>query len=276
MDRGGVVIAGDVVTVVQARRGSTRLPGKVLHPLGGGTVLEVMLERVRRASLVGTVVVATTTSPADDEIVRVAERANVNWFRGHPTDLLDRHYRVAVGMNARHLVKIPSDCPLIDPAIIDAVLAVFRDAAGTLDYVSNLHPPTHPDGNDVEVFGFDALEAAWRESSRAIDREHTTPYLWDNPQRFRCANVRDSGRDRSCTHRTVLDYPEDYALIRRVYEALAPGNPHFTVTDIVRFLDENPETHALNARHRGTHWYRGHLGELRTRTAGAIAGAGAT
>ncbi len=258
----------DVVTVVQARRASTRLPGKVLHPLGDATVLEVMLERVRRAAHVGTVVVATTAHASDDEIVRVARRAGVLCFRGHPTDLLDRHYRVALELGARHVVKIPSDCPLIDPAIIDAVLGMYLFGPRDLDYVSNLHPATHPDGNDVEIFGIDALATAWREATREIDREHTTPYLWDNPSLFRCANVLwDSGLDLSHTHRTVLDYPEDYALIRRVYEALSPSNRHFTVADIVRYLDEHPQVPALNAHHRGAHWYRRHLDELQTMAA---------
>ena len=254
-----------VVTIVQARRGSTRLPGKVLLPLGGATVLEVMLERVRRSRLAGTVLVATTTAGEDDAIHDLAGRMGVMCFRGHPTDLLDRHYQPARALGARHVVKIPSDCPLIDPDIIDRVLGACLGAGDAWDYVSNLHPPTHPDGNDVEVCRFEALEVAWREATRPLDREHTTPFLWDNPDRFRIGNVRwETGSDLSASHRVVLDYAEDYEVIRRVYDALAPVRPGFGVQDVAAFLDAHPDVAALNARHRGVHWYDAHAHELRT------------
>src|SRR5262245_53556832 len=153
-----------VVTVVQARTASTRLPGKVLLPLGGATVLQRMLERVARARRCGVVIVATTTDPEDDEIEAVCGHAGVGCYRGHPTDLLDRHYQVARALDAAAVVKIPSDCPLIDPAVIDRVIGAFLDAPGCWDYASNLHPPTYPDGNDVEICSAAALTAAWTEA----------------------------------------------------------------------------------------------------------------
>ena len=254
-----------VVAIVQARTGSTRLPGKVLLPLGDATVLEHMLERVARARLIGTLAVATTTAPEDDPIATLCLLRDVQCYRGHATDLLDRHFRTARACGAEHVVKIPSDCVLIDPAVIDRVLGAYLDRAGRYDYVSNLHPPTYPDGNDVEVFSVAALESAWRLAKRPLDREHTTPFLWDTPGAFRLGNVSwETGGDLSMTHRVVLDYAEDYELIRRVYEALHPVNPAFGVADIVRYLDEHPEVRDLNAAYRGVNWYRHHLGELRT------------
>jgi len=258
-------VSGRVVTVVQARTGSTRLPGKVLLSLGDATVLECMLERVARARLIGTLVVATTTAPEDDPIATLCLVRDVACYRGHATDLLDRHLQAARAFGAQHVVKIPSDCVLIDPVVIDRVLGAYLDRADRYDYVSNLHPPTYPDGNDVEVCSFAALEAAWRLAKRPLDREHTTPFLWDTPGAFRLGNVSwETGQDLSMTHRAVLDYPEDYKLIRVLYEALHPANPAFGVADIVRYLDEHADVRELNARYRGVNWYRAHLGELRT------------
>src|SRR5262245_57932673 len=250
-----------VITVIQARSGSTRLPGKVLLPLGAATVLGCMLARVRRAEYAGTVMVATTTDPADDDIARQATGAGALVFRGHPTDLLDRHYQAARLLGADLVVKIPSDCPLIDPAVIDRVLA--HHVAQPADYTSNLHPQSYPDGNDVEVCTFAVLESAWRYATRPLDREHTTPFLWDPPGRFRVANVVwETGQDLSRSHRVVLDYAEDYEVIRAVYDALFPSNPEFTVRDVVDYLDAHPEIASLNAVYRGVNWYRHHLAEL--------------
>jgi spore coat polysaccharide biosynthesis protein SpsF len=252
-----------VVTIIQARTRSTRLPGKVLLPLGRGSVLDVMLDRVKAARLVGTVVVATTTNVEDDAIESIARRNNVACYRGHPTDLLDRHYGAALAHGATHVVKIPSDCPLIDPAVIDAVLAAYLARQGQLDFVSNLHPPTHPDGNDVEIMRFSTLATAWHEATRPFEREHTTPYIWNHPERFRMANVVWArNRDCSLSHRVVLDYPADYDVIRAVYTALAVNDPLFSIDDIVRYLDAHPRLMERNASHRGVYWYRDHLDEL--------------
>jgi spore coat polysaccharide biosynthesis protein SpsF len=252
----------DVVTIVQARSGSTRLSGKVLLPLGSRTVLDVMLDRVRASRLAGTIVVATTTDVADDGIEDVAARHAVDCYRGHPTDLLDRHYQAARLHAARHVVKIPSDCPLVDPDVIDAVLSVHLAARDELDFSSNLHPPSHPDGNDVEVLRFDVLETAWHEATRGFEREHTTPFIWNRPARFRIANIVWGSRDCSQSHRVVLDYVEDYEVIRRVHDALGARSRMYSVNEIVSYLDAHPDVLALNAMHRGVSWYRDHLDEL--------------
>ena len=237
-----------VVTVIQARLGSSRLPGKVLLPLGGLTVLERLLERVHVAVLTGTVVVATTTDAADDRIVSLCARLDVPCVRGHPTDLLDRHRQVAERFDAEHIV-----------------LEQYLGSAGRLDYVSNLHPATQPDGCDVEVFSRELLEMACHEASAPHEREHTTPFFWDQPGRFRTANIsRRDGRDFSRSHRVVLDYREDYAVIRAVFDSLYPFDPCFGMEDVVLWLDAHPETARLNAAYRGVNWYRHHLGALRT------------
>lgn len=265
-----------IVAVIQARMGSTRLPGKVLLPLGGQPLLERMLARVAQAAQLDDIVVATTTDDADDPIRALAARLGVACVSGHPTDLIDRHLQAADRMGSDAIAKIPSDCPLIDPDVIDEVVGHYRRHRGRYDYVSNLHPATWPDGNDVEVMPRHVLGEAWLEASRGYEREHTTPFVWDRPERYRLGNVTmPSGLDLSATHRLTIDYDEDYRLIAAVFEALGgvadgAGEPGavarraFSVAEIVQFLDAHPPIGALNARYRGTGWIDKHLHELRT------------
>jgi spore coat polysaccharide biosynthesis protein SpsF len=259
-----------VTVVIQARTGSSRLPGKVLLDAAGAPLLARMVERVCAARTPSEVVVATTGQPADDAICAVARRAGVACVRGHATDCLDRHVAAARATAAEAVVKIPSDCPLIDPATIDRVIGAFL-AEPDVDYASNLHPPTWPDGFDVEIMTRGALETAWREATRPLDREHTTPFLWDNPERFTTLDVRwQTGLDHSQSHRLVLDYPEDYAVIRAVYDELWSAGRTFTLDDILALLDARPALAATNAMHRGTSWIQNHLGELRTLAHGGM------
>ncbi|OOO02591.1 MAG: 3-deoxy-manno-octulosonate cytidylyltransferase [Chromatiales bacterium USCg_Taylor] len=260
------------VIVIQARMGSTRLPGKVMLDLCGAPLIVRMLERVQRIRTPARIVVAVTTEAADDCLFDVCRARGFEVFRGHPTDLLDRHYQGARAYGAEVVAKVPSDCPLIDPAIIDAVFERF--AQGDCDYASNLHPPSYPDGNDAEVMSMSALASAWREAAQGFEREHTTPFLWEHGERFRLANVAWDPRpgdapvqDYSMSHRWTLDYPEDYEFIRRVYAALYPRNPAFGLEDILRLLERAPDLLAINARYAGVNWYRHHLSALRTITA---------
>ncbi len=254
-----------VVTIIQARMESSRLPGKVILPLAGEPLLIRMVERVKAAAHAGTVVVATTFGPEDDPIQDLCLERNITCYRGHPFDLLDRHYRVSHQLNADAVVKIPSDCPLIDPRIIDRVIGAYLADPTAYDYVSNLHPPSYPDGNDVEIMSLDALGIAWREAWRDFQREHTTPYLWENPDRFRMHNVLwETGLDYAMTHRWTIDYEEDYHFISEVYNALHPQNPAFGVTDILDLLAQRPDIAAINRKYTGVNWYRHHLDELNT------------
>jgi spore coat polysaccharide biosynthesis protein SpsF len=219
----------------------------------------------RRACLAGTVVVATTTEAADDAIAALCTTHGLECFRGNALDLLDRHYQAARHYGADVVLKIPSDCPLIDPAVIDEVVGYYLHFADRYDFVSNLHPATFPDGNDVEVMPFIALETAWREAQRPLEREHTTPFFWENPSRFRLGNVEwDTGLDYSMSHRWTIDYPEDYDFIKTVYDALYPRNPNFGLDDILLLLKQRPDIARLNARYTGVNWYRNHLDELKT------------
>jgi len=234
-------------------------------PLQGKPLFLRQAERVAAARLAGRIIIATTLDPQDDPIEDICRQEGLDCFRGHATDLLDRHYQAALRFPADAVIKIPSDCPLIDPAVIDRVIGFYLDHSTEYDFVSNLHPASWPDGNDVEIMSFATLERAWREARRPMEREHTTPYIWENPDLFRIGNVgMEGGVDHSMTHRFTIDYAEDYAFIRTVFDELYPVNPRFGVNEILSLLSWRPEIYAINARYAGVNWYRHHLDELKT------------
>ncbi len=254
-----------IVTIVQARMGSSRLPGKVFFPILGEPLLLRMIERVNNSILKGKVVVATTTNAMDNAIYDLCANKKINVFRGSEEDLLDRHYQAAKEYKADVVLKIPSDCPLICPTIIDQVISYFMNHINEFDYVSNLHPETFPYGNDVEVMTFDALEKAWFQAKRKPEREHTTPYLWENPDQFRIGNVEwESGKNFSKSHRWTIDFAEDYQFIKEVFEALYLRNSNFSFNDIISFVEVNPNVASINAMHHGVAWYNNHLNDLKT------------
>jgi spore coat polysaccharide biosynthesis protein SpsF len=255
----------NIVTIIQARMSSSRLPGKVLFPLNSEPLLFRIYERIKAAKYSGTVVVATSYDKSDDHIYHLCKSYKMEVFRGDLTDLLDRHYRAGLCYHADAIVKIPSDCPLISPSIIDKVIGFYLKNPQKYDYVSNLHPATYPDGNDVEVVGISALENAWRYARKNYEREHTTPYLWENHHKFRMGNVTwENGNDFSMSHRWTIDYQEDYDFIKNVYSELAPLSPIFEFKDILDLLDRKPELSDINKKYNGINWYRHHLDDLTT------------
>lgn len=232
-----------VVAIVQARMTSRRLPGKVLKPILGRPMLALQIERVRRASALDRIVVATSVTPDDDAVAKACQEMAVECFRGSLGDVLDRFYRCALAHGAEHVVRLTADCPLADPQVIDRVVRAHLD--GGFDYTANVSPPTWPDGLDVEVVRFSALTDAWREAELPSEREHVTYFIETHPQRFRYGNVA-AAVDRSGLRWTVDD-PEDFDLVRRIYEALYPANAAFTTDDILALLQARPELRALNA-----------------------------
>lgn len=233
--------------------------------LAGKPLLLRIIERIKFSPLSGTIVVATTTETIDDIIFQLCKNNNIEVFRGDPNDLLDRHYRVGLKYDADVVVKIPSDCPLIDSSVITKVLKFYLDHQSEYDYVSNLHPATYPDGNDVEVMTMKALKTAWLESNKNFEREHTTPFIWENPQRFKIGNITwETGYDYSMTHRWTIDYEEDYIFIKNIYDELYNINPHFSMYDILNLLERKPSLIEINKKYNGVNWYRNHLNDLKT------------
>ena len=228
------------IAIVQARMGSSRLPGKVLLDLAGEPMLARVLRRVRRARRVDEVLVATTTEARDDAIAAFCVERDWLCFRGSEQDVLDRYYQAATGRRADVVVRVTSDCPLIDPELIDATLAALdlQQAA----YASNVLRRSYPRGLDVEAFTFAALETAWQEDRNPAWREHVTQYLVRHPERFAQTDVADE-TDHSAFRWTV-DTPEDYALVEKIYAHF--GADEFSWREVLALLARHPDWLALN------------------------------
>jgi spore coat polysaccharide biosynthesis protein SpsF len=228
------------VAIVQARLGSSRLPGKVLADLGGHTMLARVVRRVRRATL-DSVVVATTTHPHDDPIDEECRRLGVAVFRGDEDDVLDRYHRAAQAYTARVVVRVTADCPFIDPALIDRVADAldFEEA----DYASNVQKRTYPRGLDAEAATADALARAWREAKAPHQRAHVMPFLYENPALFRLASVEN---DSVLGHiRWTVDTAEDFALARALYERVG-NDDGVSWRQVLAVFEEDPALAALN------------------------------
>jgi spore coat polysaccharide biosynthesis protein SpsF len=229
------------VAIVQARTGSTRLPGKVLLPLLGAPMLAWVVRRATRARSLDAVVVATTVDPSDDPIHDLARREGWPVVRGSVDDLLDRYMTAARDHRADVVVRITADCPLIDPAVIDLTVDAFH--AGDWDYASNsLEPRTFPRGLDVEVIAREALDRAWRDDTDPAWREHATPYIYRHPELFRILAV--TAAENHADQRWSVDTPEDYELVRRIYEAI--GRDDFTWLEALAVVEAHPDWMELN------------------------------
>lgn len=234
-----------VVAIIQARMGSTRLPGKVMRELGGRTVLAHVIERVKACKAIDQIVVATTTATADEVIVAEALRCGADYFRGSEEDVLERYYLAAKQVAAKVVVRITSDCPLIDPALLGAMVNDFV-ADGGVDYLSNTLERHYPRGLDAEVFSFLALESAYWQAEKSHEREHVTPFIYHHPDLFKIKNY-SSGENHS-SQRWTLDTADDWALIEAIYQNLyRPGAELFTSAAVLQLLQQRPELVALNA-----------------------------
>ena len=232
----------NTLTILQARVSSSRLPGKVLKLIMGRPMLALQIERVLRAKKIDQLIIATSTDPIDDVLETLCREVNVPCYRGSLHDVLDRFYRAAEVWQPQHVVRLTGDCPLIDPDIIDAVIKFYLD--GNYDYASNAVQPTFPDGLDVEVFRFSALEEAWKEAALTSQREHVTPFIYQNLKRYRIGHYKNT-EDLSYLRWTV-DEPQDFDLITRIYESLYPVNPEFRMLNVLTLLQQRPEWLNIN------------------------------
>lgn len=219
---------------------SGRLPGKVLLEVQGKSLLEYQIERLKRVASVQEVVVATTINGTDEPIVALCKKLGVKVFRGDENDVLGRYYGAAQMVGAETVVRVTSDCPLIDPAVIERAIKIFNSDGA--DYVSNTIERTYPRGMDCEVFSFAALERAFKEAKAEPEREHVTPYLYRNPDKFKLKQFTMTP-DRS-SERWTVDTAEDFELIKRMLEAL---KGEFTLDDCLRLIDQHPDWRKINA-----------------------------
>jgi spore coat polysaccharide biosynthesis protein SpsF len=232
-----------VVAIVQARMSSTRLPGKVLMDIAGMSMLARSVRRLSRAKSLSEVVVATTIEKSDDPIVEQCEINGWKYFRGSQEDVLDRYHSAATSFRADSVVRITSDCPMIDPGMVDAVLDEYFKWEGDVDYLSNMIPRrTYPRGLDTEVFTFDALDLAWKQDTNPSWKEHVTQYILHHPEIFRIRGIMND-IDYSSMRWTV-DTPEDLRFARTVLENFQ--NDQFTWKEIVEFLQARPEILEIN------------------------------
>lgn len=239
-----------IISIIQARISSTRLPNKVLLNLEGKTVLEHVVSRVAQAQRVSGVVVATTIKKEDLAIVKMCAGLGYSVFCGSENDVLDRFYQAARLFEADHLVRITADCPMMDPALIDQVVRLHLDAGS--DYTSNILEETFPDGEDIEVFTFKALKTAWERADLTSEREHVTPFIQKHGDLFKLTNLKSphnlGGK------RWTIDNDEDYEFLKIVFGALYPQNPFFGMDDVLRVLEQHPEWERINthvARNEG-------------------------
>lgn len=233
-----------VVIINQARMTSTRLPGKVLKEVLGKPLLEYQIERLRRIELADELVIATTTNGTDQPIVDLCEKLGVSYYRGSENDVLSRYYEAAQKYGADIIVRVTSDCPLIDPAVIDKVIKYFLDHQGQYDYVSNVLKRTYPRGMDTEVFSFQVLQDINASAVNLLDREHVTRYIYQNPQKYRLGNVRDE-EDHSDLRWTV-DTQEDFEFIKMILEVIYSSKHMFSFYDCLMLLQQNPELLDIN------------------------------
>jgi len=226
--------------IIQARMDSTRLPGKVLMKLNGITVLKCVFDQLNHSTTLNRKILATTINKTDDEIAKFANFNNIELFRGNSSDVLDRYYQCAKKFNIKHIVRITSDCPLIDSEVIDKTLELYK--TGKFDYVNNFSKKRFPYGSEVEVFSFDVLETTWKNANYLSEREHVTPYIYNNPDKFSIGYI-EPIEDYSNLH-WAIDRIEDLKLIQTLYSRIK--NRPFHILDILKVIKEDPSVLTIN------------------------------
>ncbi|HIH22417.1 TPA: NTP transferase domain-containing protein [Candidatus Micrarchaeota archaeon] len=240
-----------IIAILQARLGSTRLPGKSMAELNGKPLLWHVIQRLKKSKTINKIVVATTTNEADNKIAQFAKSEGVGYFQGSENDVLDRYYQAAKANGTETgdvIVRVTADCPLLDPEVVDKVVGTFVKSNGKYDYVCNTQPPTYPDGLDTEVFSFATLERAWKEAKLQSEREHVTPYIWKQPDKFHIFNVtNEEGGDLS-EMRWTVDEPQDLEFVRAIYGLLGDkGRTHsFTRKDVFEAIERNKKVIEIN------------------------------
>ena len=232
----------NAIAIVQARMGSTRLPGKVLKKIKDKTILDYVIERLKFCNEIEDIVLATTTDKKDDVLEKYALSKGISYFRGSEEDVLSRYYKAAKNYKADIIVRITSDCPLIDPEIVDEIIK--KHIENKADYTANIIERTYPRGLDTEVFNFDVLEETYKNADERTQRAHVTPYIKEHPDKFKLQNIAAHKKIKRPDIRITVDTKEDFELIEKII--LHFNNLDFKAEDIINFLDKNPELLEIN------------------------------
>ena len=231
--------------IVQARMTSTRLPGKVMKIVCGKPLLEHLVDRLKRVKCADQIVIATTVNETEDIIVDLCKKLDISYFRGSEEDVLGRYYETAVEYGGDVIIRITSDCPVIDPDVVDYLIDFYMKNLKKYDYVTNTLKRTYPRGMDVEIFSFSILKEAYERAKREEEREHVTTFIRNRSTQYRLHNIKHSS-DFS-HYRLTVDTSEDLELIRRIFESLYVENPEFTMKDILSKMAANSEWEYINA-----------------------------
>jgi len=233
----------NIVAIVQARRSSIRLPQKVLKDIAGKPMLAHVIERLKKSQLIDEILMATAKDN-NMSILELAQKYGVKCFVGIEEDVLGRYYNAAREFKVDIIVRITSDCPLIDPEVVDKVIKRYIENKEKIDYISNTLKRSYPRGLDAEVFSFRVLEKTWKEAKRPYQREHVTPYIYEHPEIFRMANV-ENNEDLSSMRWTV-DEEKDLEFVREIYKRLYKRGKIFLMEDILRLLKREPKLMEIN------------------------------
>lgn len=233
-----------IVAIIEARYNSTRLPGKVLMPINGQSMLARIVQRLKLARTIDDILVATTDSTSDDAVVEAMRYIGTNTFRGSETDVLDRVVKAAASIEADIIVEITGDCPLVDPGLVDKIVGDFL--VGGADFVSNILPHTTPRGTDVRVFRTSDLAEINRTSRDPADHEHVSLHFWEHLDGYVCRNVEMDLPEVVSEIRLTVDTPEDLEFVRAIYSGLYDRNPAFSLVDVLDFLNANPSLLEIN------------------------------
>lgn len=234
------------IATIEARMTSSRLPGKVLIEAEGRPMLELMIERLRFVPELDGIVIATTANSTDDPVEALARRLGVGFWRGSEEDVLARVLDAATAHDADVIVELTGDCPLIDPVLISDTVKHYRDSGA--DYVSNGLKPGYPMGMGSQVFGTAVLADVARRTNDPVDHEHVSLYIYRHPEIYSLSGVEAPAEHSRPEMRLTLDTKEDLEVIRAVFAALRPTRPNFSLSDIIAFMDANPEIAAINSK----------------------------
>ncbi|PKP60159.1 MAG: acylneuraminate cytidylyltransferase [Candidatus Altiarchaeales archaeon HGW-Altiarchaeales-2] len=234
----------NIVAIIQARTSSTRLPGKVFLKLKGKLLIWHVFNRISYSKYINEFVLCTSTDKSDDELENFAKISGIKCFRGSLNNVLERFYFAAKKYQADIIVRVTADDPFKDPKVVDKAIKILME--NDFDYVSNTIKPTYPEGLDIEVFTFEALEMAYKEAKLHSEKEHVTPYIWKNDKTFNICNF--VNKNNISNLRFTLDYEEDFKLTEIIYDELYRDWNIFYLEDILNFLSKNPEITKINSK----------------------------